>query len=52
MNVSTETLVDMLCAILREEAGLTASDVVNVEQIQRELYRRRNTPLWGSRAVN
>ena len=42
MNVPTETLVDLLSAILADDVGLTASDAANIEQIQHELQRRGN----------
>ena len=47
MNVPTETLIDMLVAIVVEDVALTANDVANVEQIQRELRGRRDEQHWG-----
>ena len=40
MNIPTDTLIDMLYIILAGEVAISASDVVEIEQIQRELQRR------------
>ena len=39
-TIPTNTLIDMLSVILAGGEILTASDVVELEQIQRELQRR------------
>lgn len=39
-NIPTDTLIDMLYLILVGEIAITARDVVEIEQIQRELQRR------------
>lgn len=40
MNIPTNTLFDMLFLILGSGIVLTARDVAEIEQIQRELQRR------------
>jgi hypothetical protein len=40
VNISTDTLIDMLYIILAGEVAITASDAAEIEQIQRELQRR------------
>jgi hypothetical protein len=40
MNIPTDTLLDMLFLILSSGIVLTANDVAEIEQIQRELQRR------------
>ena len=52
MNVPTDTLIDMLSAILASEVALTASDAANIEQIQHELQERGDERHWGFRTVN
>ena len=39
-NFPTDTLIDMLFIILAGDSILTAADVAEFEQIQRELQRR------------
>jgi hypothetical protein len=51
-NIPTDTLVDMLYLILAAEVTITASDVVEIEQIQRELQRRGGAQNWSCGAVN
>ncbi len=46
MYVLTDTLIDMLVAILVDGVGLTSNDAANVEQIQRELQRRHDEQHW------
>jgi len=46
-NIPTGTLIDMLSVILAGEVVLTTSDVVELEQIQRELQRRANVDAWS-----
>jgi hypothetical protein len=52
MNVPTDTLIDLLFAILADDVSLTASDAANIEQIHHELQRRGDERHWGSRTVN
>ncbi len=40
VNIPTDTLIDMICVILAGEVLLSANDVTELEQIQRELQRR------------
>lgn len=40
LNIPTETLFDMLFVILSGGVVLTASEIAEIEQIQRELQRR------------
>ena len=42
LNIPTETLFDMLFVILSGGVALTASEIAEIEQIQRELQRRAN----------
>ena len=42
----------MLFVILADEFTLTANDVVELEQIQRELQRRGEDQHWSFRNVN
>jgi hypothetical protein len=46
-NIPTGTLIDMLSIILAGGIVLTASDVTELEQIQRELQRRAGVDNWG-----
>ena len=52
MNVPTDTLIDMLFAILASEVALTASDAANIEHIQHDLQKRGDERHWGLRKVN
>lgn len=45
-NIPTGTLIDMLSVILAGGALLSAGDVAELEQIQRELQRRANADDW------
>jgi hypothetical protein len=45
-NIPTDTLIDMLSVILAGGVVLTASDVAELEQIQRELQHRVNVDHW------
>jgi len=45
-NIPTGTLIDMLSVIVADEVVLTARDVAELEQIQRELQRRAGTDHW------
>ncbi|HEX4919467.1 MAG TPA: hypothetical protein VFV92_01855 [Candidatus Bathyarchaeia archaeon] len=40
LNIPTDTLIDMLYIILAAGVAITATDVAEIEQIQRELQRR------------
>jgi hypothetical protein len=40
LNIPTDTLIDMLFVIVTGEVALTARDVAEIEQIQRELQSR------------
>ena len=51
-NIATDTLIDMLYVILVGEVAITASDVTEIEQIQRELQRRGGAPNWSFGTVN
>jgi hypothetical protein len=52
INVMSDTLIDMLVAILMDNVALTAADVDNVEQIWSELQRRREEERWRFLMVN
>jgi hypothetical protein len=52
INIPTETLIDMLYIILAGEVAITASDAVEIEQIQRELERRGGAQNWSFGTVN
>ena len=52
MNVPTDTLIDMLYIILAGDFAITANDVAEIEQIQRELQRRGGAQSWSFGAVN
>jgi hypothetical protein len=49
MNIPTDTLIDMLFVIANGEVALTARDVAEIEQIQRELQRRGGGRQYCSR---
>jgi hypothetical protein len=51
-TVPTETLIDLLFATLADDLALTASDAMNIEQIQQELQNRGKEQRWGFRAVH
>ena len=51
INIPTDTLIDMLYVIFAGEVSITASDVTEIEQIQREL-QRRGPPNWSCGNVN
>jgi hypothetical protein len=51
INVPTDTLIDMLCIILGDFA-MTVNDVVEVEQIQRELQRRGKEHNWSFQTIH
>jgi len=52
MNIPTDTLIDMLYIILAGEVAITASDVGEIEQIQRELQRRGGEQCWSLQSIN
>jgi hypothetical protein len=45
-NIPTGTLIDMVSVIIDGGVVLTASDVAELEQIQRELQRRVSVDHW------
>jgi hypothetical protein len=51
-NIPTGTLIDMLFVILADEVTITANDVAELEQIQRELQSRGEDQRWSFRNVN
>ena len=52
LNIPTDTLIDMLFVIVTGEVALTARDVAEIEQIQRELQRRGEKQYWNARDFN
>ena len=52
MNIPTETLIDMLYIILAGEVAITASNMAEIEQIQRELQRRGQEQNWSFQSIN
>ncbi|MBV8052464.1 MAG: hypothetical protein JOZ80_14840 [Acidobacteriaceae bacterium] len=53
INIPTDTLIDMLFVIANDDIALSASDVAEIEQIQRELLRRGgNGQYWSGRAFD
>ena len=52
LNLPTDTLIDMLFVIVTGEVALTARDVSEIEQIQRELQRRGEQQYWSVRDFN
>jgi hypothetical protein len=52
INIPTDTLIDMLYMILAGEVAITASDAVEIEQIQRELQRRDGAQNWSFATIN
>jgi hypothetical protein len=51
-DIPTDALIDLLFVILAGEVTLTANDVAEIEEIQRELQRRGDGYHWSSRAIN
>jgi hypothetical protein len=51
-NIPTETLIDMLYMIVTGEVGITASDAMEIEQIQCELQRRGGAQNWNFGTIN
>jgi hypothetical protein len=51
-NIPTETLIDMLYMIVTGEVGITASDAMEIEQIQYELQRRGGAQNWNFGTIN
>ena len=47
VSIPTDTLIDMLFVIVNGEVALTAKDVAEIEQIQRELQRRGEEEYWS-----
>ena len=52
LNIPTDTLIDMLYIILAGEVAISASDAMEIEQIQRELQRRGGEQCWSFQTVN
>jgi hypothetical protein len=52
MNIPTDTLMDMLYIILAGEAAITANNMAEIEQIQRELQRRGEEQSWSFQSIN
>jgi hypothetical protein len=52
MNIPTYALVEMMYIILAADFAITANDVAEVEQIQRELQRRGRGQRWSFQIVN
>ena len=52
VNIPTETLFDMLFVILSGGIVLTATEIAEIEQIQRELQRRGEDQHWSFRNVS
>ena len=52
VNIPTDTLIDMLFVILDGGVLLTASDAMEIEQIQRELQKRGEDQHWSLGTVN
>ncbi len=51
-NIPTETLIDMLYIILAAQIAITASDAMEIEQIQRELQHRGGAQNWSFGTIN
>ena len=52
VNIPTDKLIDMLYVILAGEVAISASDVAEIEQIQRELQRRGGEQCWSFQTFN
>jgi hypothetical protein len=52
INIPTDTLIDMLYIILAGDVAISASDAMELEQIQRELQRRGGEQCWSFQTVN
>ena len=52
MNIPSDTLMDMLYIILAGEAAITANNMAEIEQIQRELQRRGEEQNWSFQSIN
>ena len=51
-DIPTDALIDLLFVILAGEVTLSANDVAEIEEIQRELQRRGEEYSRSSRTVN
>jgi len=51
-NIPTDSLIEMLFIIISGEIAMTASDGIQIEQIQRELQRRGEDQYWSFCTVN
>ncbi len=52
VNIPTDTLIDMLFVIVNGQIALTAKDVGEIEQIQRELQTRGAEQYWNFRGLD
>jgi hypothetical protein len=52
MNIPSDTLIEMLFLIVTGEVALTANDVAEIEQLQRELQRRGEEQYWSLRTFD
>ncbi len=52
INIPTNSLIDMLLAILTCELPVTATDGTEIQQIQCELQRRGEDRYWSFCTVN
>lgn len=52
MNIPTDTLMDMLYIILAGEGAITADNMAEIEQIQRELQRRGEEQSLSFQSIN
>jgi len=52
VSIPTDTLIDMLYVIATGDVALTAGDVHELEQIQRELQRRGEEEYWSSKGFD
>jgi hypothetical protein len=51
-NIPTHTLIEMLFVTMMGTVALTATDIVEIHQIQYELKRRREDQRWMLESVN
>ena len=52
MDIPTDTLIDMLFIVVTGEVALTANDVGEMEQIERELQKRGEDHYWSLRTFD
>jgi hypothetical protein len=51
-NIPTHTLIEMLFVTMMGTVALTATDIVEIHQIQYELKKRREDQRWMLESVN